>query len=62
MVIAHLVFALLATGYILIAIRLEERDQRAVHPEYKGYRERVPMLIPRFTGTPNSGTSAREAA
>ena len=62
MTIAHLVFALLTTGYILIAIRLEERDLLAVHPEYKGYRERVPMLIPRFKGRPSTGTPVGEAA
>lgn len=62
MTVAHLVFALLTTGYILIAIRLEERDLLAVHPEYKGYRERVPMLIPRFKGSQDSGTPLAEAA
>lgn len=62
MTVAHLVFALLTTGYILIAIRLEERDLLAVHPEYKGYCERVPMLIPRFKGRPSTGTPLTEAA
>jgi protein-S-isoprenylcysteine O-methyltransferase Ste14 len=46
MTIAHLVFALGTTGYILIAIRFEERDLVAAHPEYESYRRRVPMLIP----------------
>lgn len=62
MTIAHLVFALLTTAYILIAIRLEERDLLAVHPEYKAYRERVPMLIPRFKGSQDTGTPVSEAA
>jgi methanethiol S-methyltransferase len=48
MTVAHLVFAVLCTGYILIAIPLEERDLIAAHPEYAGYRKRVPMLIPRL--------------
>jgi len=48
MTIAHLVFALLTTGYILIAIQLEERDLIDALPQYAGYRRRVPMLIPRF--------------
>jgi protein-S-isoprenylcysteine O-methyltransferase Ste14 len=62
MTVAHLVFALLATGYILIAIQLEERDLLNVHPEYAGYRKRVPMLIPRFKRGGNAGTPAAEAA
>jgi protein-S-isoprenylcysteine O-methyltransferase Ste14 len=47
MTISHLVFAIATTGYILIAVRLEERDLVAHHGEaYENYRERVPMLIP----------------
>jgi protein-S-isoprenylcysteine O-methyltransferase Ste14 len=42
----HLLFATMTTAYILIAIRFEERDLVASHPEYASYRERVPMLIP----------------
>jgi protein-S-isoprenylcysteine O-methyltransferase Ste14 len=50
MTVAHLVFALMTTAYILVAIQLEERDLLRAHPEYARYRERVPMLIP---GTPS---------
>ena len=46
MTVAHLVFAIATSAYILIAIRLEERDLLAEHPEYARYRERVPMLVP----------------
>ena len=46
MTVAHLVFALATTAYILIAIQLEERDLIAEHPEYAQYRKRVPMLVP----------------
>ena len=49
MTVAHLVFALLTTAYILIAIQLEERDLLAAHGEaYAEYRRYVPMLVPRF--------------
>ena len=43
----HLMFAAAATGYILLAIPLEERDLAARHgDDYRRYRKRVPMLIP----------------
>jgi protein-S-isoprenylcysteine O-methyltransferase Ste14 len=52
MTIAHLVFALGLTAYILIAIRFEERDLVDLHgAEYAEYRRRVPMLVPRLGGT-----------
>jgi hypothetical protein len=47
MTVTHLVFALGTTAYILLAIRWEERDLLASHPEYAEYRRKVPMLIPR---------------
>lgn len=46
MTIAHLFFAMALTAYILIAIRLEERNLRDYHPEYAEYAKDVPMLIP----------------
>jgi len=47
MTISHLVFAIATTGYILIAIQLEERDLVAHFGKtYTKYQERVPMLVP----------------
>ncbi|HEY0195870.1 MAG TPA: isoprenylcysteine carboxylmethyltransferase family protein [Kofleriaceae bacterium] len=43
----HLVFALAVTGYILVAVQLEERDLiRLFGDRYRAYRQRVPMLVP----------------
>jgi len=47
MTMGHLLFAAATTGYILIAIRLEERDLIAIFGDrYRRYREQVSMLIP----------------
>ena len=44
---AHLLFAILTSAYMLIAIRWEERDLVMVHgAKYENYRKRVPKLIP----------------
>jgi len=46
MTIAHLFFAVVTTLYILIAMKLEERDLEEAHPEYAQYKSKVPALIP----------------
>jgi protein-S-isoprenylcysteine O-methyltransferase Ste14 len=46
MTVTHLLFAGVASAYILVAIQFEERDLMRHHPEYAEYRRRVPMLVP----------------
>jgi protein-S-isoprenylcysteine O-methyltransferase Ste14 len=48
MTVAHLVFAVGTTAYILVAIQLEEHDLEEVHPEYTDYKRRTPMIVPRL--------------
>jgi len=44
---AHLLFAILTSVYMLMAIRWEERDLVAIHGErYEIYRKEVPKLVP----------------
>jgi methanethiol S-methyltransferase len=56
MTAAHLLFAAACTAYILIAIRWEERDMVAAFGStYVDYRDRTPMLVPRFRTREGAG-------
>jgi protein-S-isoprenylcysteine O-methyltransferase Ste14 len=47
MTVGHLVFALVTTVYILVAVRIEEHDLTNLHGEtYRKYKREVSMLIP----------------
>lgn len=46
MTVGHLLFALLFSGYILLGVRLEERDLQSSLPGYREYARRVPRLLP----------------
>jgi protein-S-isoprenylcysteine O-methyltransferase Ste14 len=49
MTLGHLLFAAVASSYILVAVRLEERDLLALLGEdYRRWRVRTPMFLPRL--------------
>jgi len=55
MTLAHLLFSIATTAYILLAIQFEERDLVREHGEaYEAYRRSVPMLVP-LVGNRGSG-------
>jgi methanethiol S-methyltransferase len=63
MTVGHLVFAMATTGYILIAIQLEERDLVGQFGEqYRRYRKQVAMLVPLPGRTLPDGTGVQPTA
>jgi len=63
MTIAHFVFAIATTAYIVIAIQFEEHDLVREHgASYQEYRRRVPMLIPRLLGRPTPAAEPERVA
>lgn len=46
MTLGHLVFAALVTAYVRFLARREEQALVLLHPEYRDYQARVPMLNP----------------
>ena len=61
MTVTHLLFAIMCSAYMLLAIRWEEKDLITFHGEkYARYRDSVPMLVP--SATPYEAPSRRYAA
>ena len=60
MTAGHLLFAVMTTGYILLAVKLlEERDLMQEHPgTYGAYMEQVPGFVPRLTRPSKAGQPA----
>lgn len=64
MSLGHLLFALMTTGYIVIAVKyLEERDLVAEFGDtYRSYQQRVPMLLPIPKQKPAPGAASLPGA
>ena len=58
----HLLFALVMTGYVLIAIPMEESDLlRALGEPYRRWRERTPMFVPRLSAAASRTAETAES-
>jgi methanethiol S-methyltransferase len=62
MTAGHLLFAVMSTAYILVGVRLEEKDLVAQFgASYEQYRRRLPMLVPRPFAGGTTGAIASDA-
>ena len=62
MTLGHLLFAAIGTSYVLVAIVFEERDLlRFLGDDYRLWRERTPMFLPRVRRA-ERGAGARSSA
>jgi protein-S-isoprenylcysteine O-methyltransferase Ste14 len=61
MTVTHLVFAVMASAYIVVGTLLEEHDLKEAHPEYADYAKRVPRYFPRLRKAGDAGASGATA-
>jgi protein-S-isoprenylcysteine O-methyltransferase Ste14 len=60
MSVGRMLFAVLATGYVIVAVRFEERDLLAHHGEaYERYAAQVPRFVPRLVRSDLLPTAAK---
>ncbi len=63
MSVGHFLFALVMTGYILVAVPMEERDLAQLHGEqYRRWRDRTPAFVPRLGARKRNEAAAPIAA
>ena len=59
MTAGHLLFALLCCGYIVMAVRLEERDLTETLPDYREHAGSTPRFVPRMNRQPTDQVGPR---